>query len=527
MPADPAKARIDPRAAGAAGRTSHGPLGRLGGVPRGLRWRLAGWVALVVLLSSGITFVVVYHGTGSQLRHQIDREIEGDTAELAHVLRTAGARSPAKVASAASSYIRGQPFSASSTLLFALIPGAKTSTNRPELFGSERPDNRETPAEQAQENRLAHGLLVARDGYSTLELPDIGDLRLLERTVQIPGGPRVTVGVGEPLASVAHAQRGVARAFILAGLLTLAGALLGSLLIGTRFSRPLRRMAAVAAQVDAGDLHPRIHDVGGEGEEVQVLADAFNHMLDRLTDAFAGQRAFVADASHELRTPLTVIRGQLEVLAAQRRPAEQEVRRVERLVQAEVARITRLVDDLLLLAKSEQTQFLRLEEIELESFVQELWDGISLLGQERRFELGAVPAGTLNADPDRLAQALRNLVGNAIEHTAPQIGLVRLEVERGEPGRVRFVVQDDGPGIPPDQRERIFDRFHRTDAARDRASGGTGLGLAIVRAIAEAHDGRAQAAEDPAGGARIELELPRFTPAPKATFALRMGVLLD
>ena len=115
-------------------------------------------------------------------------------------------------------------------------------------------------------------------------------------------------------------------------------------------------MAAVAARVDAGDLHPRIHDPGGQAQEVRVLTDSFNHMLDRLTDAFARQRAFVADASHELRTPLTVIRGQLEVLAAQQAPSPEEIRRVEALVQAEIARISRLVDDLLLLAKSEQTR---------------------------------------------------------------------------------------------------------------------------------------------------------------------------
>jgi signal transduction histidine kinase len=238
-------------------------------------------------------------------------------------------------------------------------------------------------------------------------------------------------------------------------------------------------------------------------------------MLDRLTDAFAGQRAFVADASHELRTPLTVIRGQLEVLAGQRHPSEEEVRRVERLVQAEVARITRLVDDLLLLAKSEQPQFLRAESVALEPFVRDLWEGIALLDQQRRFELGEVPVGVLFADPDRLAQALRNLVGNAIEHTEPGSGLVRLDVQCAEEGRLRFVVQDDGPGIPADQRERVFDRFHRTDAARDRASGGTGLGLAIVRAIAEAHGGRVRAGAGVAGGARLELELPGFTPAPR------------
>jgi two-component system OmpR family sensor kinase len=480
----------------------------------GLRWRLAGWIALVTLICTGIAFAAVYRGTGTQLRQQIDKEISGDANELAHNLTPAGATTPTGVFNAASRYIRDQPFSASSTLLFTLVPGAGTSTNRPELLAPSAPDNGETRAQQAVENRLSGQLLTMRDGYSTLALPDVGNLRVLKLVVRLASGLRVTVGVGEPLAAVANAQTGVARAFILAGILALAGALLGSLLIGTRVSRPLRRMAAVAARVDAGDLHPRIHDPGGQGHEVHVLADAFNHMLDRLTDAFASQRAFVADASHELRTPLTVIRGQLEVLGAQQDPSREEVRRVEHLVQAEVARIGRLVDDLLLLAKTDQAEFLRIEPIDLPVFVEDLWDGMSLLAQ-RRYELGPIPPGTLQADPDRLAQALRNLVGNAVEHTAPERGLVRLRVDVPSPNRVRFLVEDDGPGIPADQRERVFDRFHRTDAARDRASGGTGLGLAIVRAIAEAHGGRVAAQQSPEGGARIELELAHFSPAPR------------
>ncbi len=299
------------------------------------------------------------------------------------------------------------------------------------------------------------------------------------------------------------------RTFVLAGVLTLFGALFGAWLIGTHLSRPLRHMAEVAARVDAGDLHPRIHGVSGEAAELRVLADAFNHMLDRLTEAFAGQRAFVADASHELRTPLTVISGQLEVLAAQRSPSEPEVRRVERLVQAEIARITRLVDDLLLLAKVEQTEFLHVESIELAEYVRELWDGMSLIAA-RRFELGTLPRGVLRADPDRLAQALRNLIANAIEHTAEGGGLVRMEVEQLAGGGLCFAVEDDGRGIDPRERERVFDRFHRTDEARDRASGGAGLGLAIVRAIALAHGGRVVAAAGHAGGARIELTLAGF-----------------
>ena len=309
-----------------------------------------------------------------------------------------------------------------------------------------------------------------------------------------------------------RAQHGVARAFILAGALALGAALMASYLIGARVSRPLRRMAAIAARVDAGELEPRIHEAGGPGDEVRVLADAFNHMLDRLSAAFAGQRAFVADASHELRTPLTVIRGQLEVLGAQPDPPIEEVRRVERLVQAEVSRITRLVDDLLLLAKSEERQFLHVEPIDLRPYIEDLWDGMSLTA-ERRFELSPIPAGVLRADPDRLAQALRNLARNAIEHTASPDGLVRLDVAAIAGDRVRFVVADDGPGIAPDQRELIFDRFHRTDTARDRASGGAGLGLAIVRAIVLAHSGRVVAGEQPGGGARVALELPGFTAA--------------
>jgi signal transduction histidine kinase len=245
---------------------------------------------------------------------------------------------------------------------------------------------------------------------------------------------------------------------------------------------------------------------------VRVLAEAFDHMLDRLTDAFDGQRAFVADASHELRTPLTIIRGQLEVLAAQPRPSAEEVRRVERLVAGEIARVSRLVDDLLLLAKSEQTQFLRIEPLDLAPYVGELWTGVTLLAK-RDFQLGELPDGLLHADPDRLAQALRNLLANAIAHTAPGSGLVRLRAQRAGRGRLRFVVEDDGPGIPPGERERIFDRFNRTDSARDRASGGTGLGLAIVRAIVQAHGGAVTAGSSPAGGASIEIELPGFNAA--------------
>jgi len=464
-----------------------------------------------MLVSAAVVFFVVYRDTGTQISGQINRDITGDANQLAQALAPTASQTPAQIASAVTRYVRAQPYTASSTLLFALVPGAGAASNHPEVFGGP-PELGESSTEQSTENRAGRKLLVPHLGYSDARVPDVGKMRILERSVDL-GGRRVVVGAGEALSLVESAQHGVARAFVLAGAIVLVLALIASYLAGDRVSAPLRRMAGVAARVDAGDLDPRMELSPGRAGEVLVLAESFNHMLDRLAEAFASQREFVADASHELRTPLTVIRGQLEVLAAQEHPSIAEVRRVEQLVQAEIGRISRLVDDLLVLTQAERTDFLRPEQINLRSFVAELWDGLSLTAQ-RHFELGPVPDGILTADPDRLAQAVRNLARNAIEHTAEEIGLVRLEVDRVAPERVRFAVIDDGPGIPPAERERIFERFHRVDSARSRNSGGAGLGLAIVRAIGEAHGGHVAVTDrEDARGARVELVLPGFHPS--------------
>jgi two-component system OmpR family sensor kinase len=477
-----------------------------------MRWRLTAWVAGVMVLSAAVVFFVVYQDTGTQLESQIDRDISGDTGQLLQSLQSLHGASATRITAAANRYVLAQPYNATSTLLFVLMPGVGTVSNHLDVFGGTPPEDGESETQQAQENIEGRALEVPRLGYSTAHVPDVGRMRIYERSLNL-GTVRVVAGAGEPLALVERAQHGVARAFVLAGAVVLVLALLASYLAGARVSAPLRRMAQVAARVDAGDLGPRMEISKGRVDEVKVLAEAFNRMLDRLSEAFASQREFVADASHELRTPLTVIRGQLEVLAAQEDPSSADVTRVERLVQAEITRISRLVDDLLVLAQAERTDFLRTEAVDVEAFVTELWDGISLTA-DRRFELGPIANGTLNADPDRLAQALRNLARNAIEHTADRDGLVRLEVSRAAPNRIRFVVLDDGPGIPPRERERVFERFHRTDSGRDRATGGAGLGLAIVRAIAEAHRGTVRVRDPQNGhGAEIELMLPGFVPS--------------
>ncbi len=469
-------------------------------------------MAGVLLVLAAVVFLVVYQGTGSQLQDEIDRDISGDTSQLIQSLHAVNGQSATRIQAAATDYVRGQSYSATSTILFVLMPDGTTASNHPELFGSARPQPGESEAEQLQENAEGRRLEVPRLGYSVAPVPDVGRVRIFEQHADL-GGVQLIVGAGEPLSLVERAQHGVARAFVLASVIVLALALLASYLAGARVSAPLRGMAQVATRVDAGDLGPRMEIPGGRLDEVRVLAEAFNRMLDRLSEAFASQREFVADASHELRTPLTVISGQLEVLAAQENPSSEEVTRVERLVRAEITRISRLVDDLLVLAQAERTDFLRVENVELRPFVTDLWDGLSLTA-DRHFELGAIVDGSLRADPDRLAQALRNLARNAIEHTTEQDGLVRLDLRPLAPDRICFEVSDDGPGIPENERERVFERFHRTDSGRTRATGGAGLGLAIVRAIAEAHKGNVRVGDANNGrGASVELVLPGFDAA--------------
>lgn len=467
-------------------------------------------VASVVLVVLAGTFAFVYRSTGSQLQAQIDRSILGSAVQLKDAILERGHASPRAALNTARRYALSQPYRDSAVLLLVVIPGYGTATNHPELFGGVRTDSGETPAEQRRENVQGSGLTRPQPGYSTRPSPDTGDLRLYQVAFSV-GGHRAYAGAGEPLDTVEHAEEVVRHSFAIAGAIGLLLALLAAYLIGTRITAPVRRSAEVAAQIDAGDLSPRIHLPANASSELQVLAEVLNHMLDRLAEAFAAQREFIADASHELRTPLTVLRGQFDVLTSGDRDdgslSADELARLQPMIEAEIARLSRLVDDLLLLAQSDRDDFLHQVPVRLDELVTELWDGLSLIA-ERDFALGELEPVLVRADPDRLAQALRNLARNAIAHTQAPHGLVRVDVTRRGPDTVRITVSDDGPGIPRELRERVFERFYRTDEGRTRAQGGAGLGLAIVRAIAEAHHGAVRVTDSRAGGAAFAIDLP-------------------
>ena len=243
--------------------------------------------------------------------------------------------------------------------------------------------------------------------------------------------------------------------------------------------RPLRLLSDTTRSITETDLSKRIPVTGDD--EIADLTRTFNEMLDRLEEAFATQRRFVDDAGHELRTPITVIRGQLEVLGDD----PNERRETVGLVTGELDRMSRIVEDLLVLARSEQPDFIQSHPIDLAEFVDELAVKASSLSGRPVDQVAASPA-VFQGDSQRLTQAVMNLARNAFEHTGPG---VRVTVGAKANGNwTRIWVGDDGPGIPPDERQRLFERFARGRSGRRRTEG-AGLGLSIVKAIAEGHDG--------------------------------------
>jgi signal transduction histidine kinase len=225
-------------------------------------------------------------------------------------------------------------------------------------------------------------------------------------------------------------------------------------------------------------------------------------MLDRLERAFDAQRHFLDDAGHELRTPLTIIRGHLEVLPEH--PVERQ--RTLELVLDEVKRMGRMVDDLILLAKSDEPDFLQLGPVDVAALTNELHAKASALGA-RTWRVDAVGRGMIVADRQRLTQAIVQLAQNAVEHTetGAEIGLGS-EVS---PGGARFWVRDTGSGVPSEDRERIFERFER---GMNEDHEGAGLGLAIVTAIARAHGGRTELDGASGSGSTFSITVPTDQP---------------
>ncbi|MEU6075504.1 HAMP domain-containing sensor histidine kinase [Micromonospora sp. NPDC047074] len=367
---------------------------------------------------------------------------------------------------------------------------------------------------------------------------------------ELKGGE--VVAVGQHLTDVDLAVRRLVWIDLLFGgavLVLLAS--IGAAIVRTSL-KPLVEIERTAAAIAGGDLTRRVPDPE-EGQSVPTselgrLSRALNAMLNQIEVAFTARaaselaarsaeaaardaagaaqaseararrseermRQFVADASHELRTPLTTIRGFSELYRQGAARAPEQTADLLRRIEQEAARMGLLVEDLLLLARLDRERPLSLAPVELPVLASEAVEAARAVAPERRIELEVVPGSgplVVYGDDARLRQVIGNLMTNAVTHTPPDASVtLRL---RAEPGNLAVVeVADTGPGLTPEQAERVFERFYRVDAARTRRAGGntgTGLGLAIVAALVRAHHGTVEAVETPGGGATFRVRLP-------------------
>ena len=283
--------------------------------------------------------------------------------------------------------------------------------------------------------------------------------------------------------------------------------LLASLFIWLAAGRaiaPLLALSRTARTISESDLSARIPVQGAD--EIADLGRTFNSMLDRLEIAFADQKDFLTDVGHELRTPITVIRGHIETLSDSPREREEAIA----VIQDELDRMSRYVDDLLLLAKAPRPDFLQLGPIDLDLFTHDLFTKARSLG-DRDWRLDGTGVGIVVADSQRITQAVMNLADNAVRHTRDGDSIWLGSSMVGN--QARLWVRDEGPGIDPADRERIFGRYARANQGSSRSEG-AGLGLSIVRAIADAHDGRVELDSRLGLGSTFTIVLPATPPPP-------------
>ena len=368
-----------------------------------------------------------------------------------------------------------------------VVSGGRTVTATDSLLGGTGFDLPEQEAGQ-----------VDVSGVSRLPLVGTGPYRVAAQGVDTPSGP-MTVFVAVSIAHLDHTMAVAARiGAIGVAVLVVVLATVTWLAIG-RSLAPVEGIRARAEAITGQNLDRRV-PVPVQLDEIGRLARTVNQMLGRLERSAARQRRFVADAAHELRSPIASLRVQLETARDTERTAGREGDMLY-----ETTRMEGLVDQLVVLARADaDTSWLRLETVDLDDLIDSAVtslaprDGLVI-------DTSAVEPVQLCGDARLLEQVVRNLVHNALGHAR---GTVRVSTSAAGDDLAVLVVDDDGPGVPEDRRDDIFERFVRLDVSRDRDHGGVGLGLAIVAEIVRAHGGRVHVGDSPSGGARFVVELP-------------------
>ncbi|MCZ2109968.1 MAG: HAMP domain-containing protein [Dehalococcoidia bacterium] len=281
---------------------------------------------------------------------------------------------------------------------------------------------------------------------------------------------------------------------------------IGGYVLSGMMLRPVRDITRVASEISATNLKQRINHEGPE-DELWALSQTFDSMIDRLEQSFEKQRQFVQDASHELRTPLAAIRTNIEVTESDPDATTEDFRDLIETVKVQTARLTRLSEDLLLLTTSDPEQLDR-EPVDIAAISHEVGNQLGPLAASRSITIRTegLHGIEVETNADLLYRCVFNLTDNAVKYSNDGSDVV-IRVSR-LPGEARIDVIDHGPGISPEDRERIFDRFYRADKARSRQRGGNGLGLAIVRDLVTALGGRVSVESAPGAGSTFTIRMP-------------------
>ena len=447
-------------------------------------------VAIVALCS------IAYFSTQRNLSAELDRSLLHEAQAYAAAMK--GSTTATSLVTASRTYLEGRASAVSGPdpVLLVLSDGRILSNSTLRL-------------ESATGNRAAHEPTSTVASFATVQLNG-QQYRVLSAPITAADGSRV--GLFQAALSNRSARlvaESVAGSLAAAGLIVMVVGAILSVWAARASLRPLRLMASDAASITHASPGGRIA-YQGPADELGSLADSLNAMLDRLERSYTDQRRFVADASHELRTPVAIMRGNVELLRAGHL-SQADAAESLAMLETESLRMTRLLDELLSLARLEGSSH-EFQPLEVRTMLEEGAARARTLG-DRVLSVHCDADIWINGDPDLLDQALVNILRNAVAHTTGG-GHIALSCE-ASPTTVVVSVTDDGPGIPQDDLDRIFDRFYRAQGPRPGDSGGAGLGLAIAKRLVDLHTGEMSAVNVSPTGARFSIALPRLTAPPR------------
>ena len=465
---------------------------------RSLRARLLAGVLAITVVGLAAGGAGIYKALSDSLRNRLDSQLKSSLQPVYNELAAGqqfGRRFPT-----------GRSFIPSETFGELRLRGGRTFQYKE--TGQPRPDLPEPP--------------VADYEFSTVG--SVGDSDVRWRVVAASGGDGSTLFVAFPTTELDQTLRRLIGIEMVAASAVLLFLALLSLAVVRLGLLPLERIASTAGDIAGGDLSRRVEPAEPD-TEIGRLGLALNSMLAQIETAFAEKaasedrlRRFVADASHELRTPLTAIRGYAELFRRGAAERPEDLARAMRRIEDEATRMGVLVDDLLLLARLDQGRPLERAPVDLVAVAGDALADLSAIAPERPVTFDHPDRLVVSGDEARIRQVAANLLTNARIHT-PEGTPVHVRV-RSSDGQAFLEVADEGPGLPPGDEGRVFERFYRADSARARtgSNGGTGLGLSIVAAIVSAHGGSVQAGCPPSGrGAYFVVALPVTPPPPPSS----------